>query len=65
MDLRIPIGLMLLVFGAILAGDGLVRGVLVVGLNINLLWGALMALAGAGTLVLARLRPVPPAHPHA
>jgi hypothetical protein len=56
LDLRVPIGLMLLVFGLILAGDGLVRGVLVLGVNVNLAWGAFMAACGAATLLFARLR---------
>lgn len=56
LDLRVPIGLMLALFGGILAADGLVRGVLVLGLNVNLWWGLVMLACGAGTLAWVRRR---------
>lgn len=41
---------MLAVFGLILVADGLVRGVMVLGLNVNFWWGLVMMLCGAATL---------------
>lgn len=56
LDLRIPIGLMLTTFGLILLADGVVRGVLVLGLNVNLWWGLVMVVSGAGTLWWVKIR---------
>ncbi len=56
LDLRLPIGVMLLTFGLILVADGFVRGVLVLGLNVNLWWGLAMAFCGAGMLAWAKRR---------
>ena len=39
-DLRLPIGLLFAVFGAILAIDGLVAHRLVLDINVNLWWGS-------------------------
>jgi hypothetical protein len=56
LDIRLPIGLLFLVIGLILAGAGLtgeprtLAGA-VVGINIDLVWGAVMA--GFGLVMLA------------
>ena len=46
LDLRIPIGLMFLVYGMLLSGFGLFsnRGIyrLSLGINVNLIWGLIM-----------------------
>jgi|SoimicmetaTmtLPA_FD_contig_41_6731274_length_1124_multi_3_in_0_out_0_2 hypothetical protein len=52
-DLRLPIGLLLAVFGAILAIDGLVAHRLVLDINVNLWWGLVMIAFGALMLFLA------------
>lgn len=56
LDLRVPIGALLTLYGGILAIHGLIVGATVLGLNINLYWGALMAVCGGATLLLARRR---------
>jgi hypothetical protein len=56
LDLRYPIGLLLVVYGAILAVQGTVVGAVVLGLNVNLYWGITMLMCGAGTLYFARRR---------
>ena len=52
-DLRLPIGLLFAVFGAILALDGLVAARLVLGINVNLWWGIVLILFGGVMLLLA------------
>ena len=52
LDLRLPIGLLFTILGAILVVDGLVVGVQVLGLNVNLLWGAVMVVFGGVMLYL-------------
>ena len=52
-DLRLPIGLLFAVFGAILALDGIVAGRLVLGINVNLWWGIVLILFGGVMLLLA------------
>jgi hypothetical protein len=54
LDLRLPIGLLFTILGAILVVDGLVVGAQVLGFNVNLLWGAVMVLFGGVTLYLGR-----------
>ena len=54
LDLRLPIGLLFTILGAILVVDGLLVGAQVLGFNVNLLWGAVMVLFGGVTLYLAR-----------
>ncbi len=56
LDLRVPIGIMLALFGLILLAAGLVHGVLVLGINVNLWWGLVMTLCGAGTLAWVKHR---------
>jgi hypothetical protein len=54
LDLRYPIGLLLTLDGVILATQGLMAGATVLGLNVNLYWGAVMIACGLGALYLAR-----------
>lgn len=54
LDLRYPIGLLLVVYGVILAADGALVGTSVLGLNVDLYWGAVMIACGAAALFLAR-----------
>jgi hypothetical protein len=56
LDLRYPIGALLATYGAILVIQGLVTRATVLGLNVNLYWGAVMMACGVGTLLLARRR---------
>jgi hypothetical protein len=52
-DLRFPIGLLFLAFGAILAFDGLAAHRLVLDINVNLWWGVVMIVFGGSMLSLA------------
>jgi hypothetical protein len=52
-DLRVPIGLLFSVCGGILAVDGLVERAYVLGINVNLWWGAVMLLFGVAMLFFA------------
>jgi len=56
LDLRIPIGLMFLVYGMLLSGFGLFsnRGIyrLSLGINVNLIWGLIMLGVGLIMLIL-------------
>jgi hypothetical protein len=52
-DLRLPIGLIFTVFGAILALDGLIAHRLVLEINVNLWWGLVMLVFGAAMLYFA------------
>jgi hypothetical protein len=58
LDIRIPIGLMFSLFGMILLVYGLVSDKAIyalhsLGLNINLIWGAVLILFGGTMLLLA------------
>ena len=53
MDLRRPIGILFLVYGVILLVYGLVRPHPVLDLNVNAIWGAVLAVFGAAMLTLA------------
>ena len=53
LDLRYPIGLLLVTFGAILVLQGVLVGTPVLGLNVDLYWGAFMLACGLGTLIVA------------
>ena len=61
-DIRVPIGALFTALGVILVGYGLVTAGNVEqyarsgGLNINLWWGAVMLVFGAGLLVASRRR---------
>lgn len=57
LDVRIPIGLLFLILGAILCcygalSDPAIYALHSFGLNVNLLWGTVFALFGAGMLLL-------------
>lgn len=59
-DIRLPIGLLFLAIGLLLAGFGLVSGpepyrAHSLGLNINVVWGCAMSLFGLVMLALAAL----------
>jgi hypothetical protein len=53
-DLRFPLGLLLAFYGVILIGNGAIEGTLVLGVNVNLWWGAVLLLFGGAMLYLAR-----------
>jgi hypothetical protein len=58
MDLRQPIGILFLAYGVILAVYGFVRPHPILDLNVNLIWGGVLAAFGAFMLWLAlRVRP--------
>jgi len=61
LDLRYPIGLLLTLYGVILAIQGLTAEAKVLGLNVNLYWGAAMTVCGLTALYVAtvRLKPDP------
>jgi hypothetical protein len=60
-DLRLPIGLLFAVFGAILTADGLIAHRLVLDVNVNLWWGLVMIAFAAIMLWLSsRAKPAPP-----
>lgn len=67
LDIRVPIGSLFVVLGALLAGYGLVGDPAIyqrsLGLDINLWWGAVLLLFGIGMLALAwrAARRAPPA----
>jgi hypothetical protein len=54
LDLRYPIGLLLTLYGVILAIQGAIAEVKVLGINVDLYWGAAMTACGLATLYLAR-----------
>jgi hypothetical protein len=56
LDLRYPIGLLLTLYGVILAIQGLIAGAKVLGLNVNLYWGAAMMVCGLTALYFAKVR---------
>jgi hypothetical protein len=56
LDLRYPIGLLLTTYGVILAVEGAIVQATVLGLNVNLYWGAVMTAYGLVALYLARRR---------
>jgi hypothetical protein len=58
-DLRKPIGILFLAYGALLAVYGVARPQPVLDLNINLIWGVVMAIFGAVMLALAWRKPGP------
>ncbi len=60
-DIRMPIGILFLLLGALLAVFGLTSGSEIyrahsLGLNLNLVWGAAMTVFGAVMLALTRLK---------
>ncbi len=57
LDLRLPMGLMFTIFGALLAGFGIVSGPEIyarsLGINVNLWWGLALLAFGLAMLLLA------------
>ena len=56
LDVRYPIGLLLTLYGVILAIQGLIARATVLGLNVNLYWGAVMTVCGLTVLCFAKVR---------
>jgi len=58
LDIRLPLGLMLVALGAILVGYGILGDAAVyqksMGINVNLWWGAVLVVVGGVMLVLAK-----------
>jgi hypothetical protein len=54
LDVRYPIGLLLTIFGAVLAAQGAIVHTTVLGLNVNLYWGVFMAASGLTALYFAQ-----------
>jgi len=59
LDIRLPMGLLFLILGAILVGYGLMSDPVIysthsLGQNVNLRWGSIFALFGVAMLWLAR-----------
>jgi hypothetical protein len=52
-DLRLPIGLLFSICGAIIAVTGMVQRVAVLGINVNLWWGLVLLAFGLVMLFLA------------
>ncbi len=66
LDIRLPVGLLFLLIGALLIAFGLTSDPALyathsLGLNINLIWGAVMAVFGLAMLALAASARRPPA----
>jgi hypothetical protein len=59
LDLRYPIGLLLALYGVILAIQGLIAEAKVLGLNVDLYWGVVMTVCGVAFLYFAMARPKP------
>jgi hypothetical protein len=55
-DVRLPIGLLFLAIGVLVAGYGAVAAPIREGLNIDLVWGLVMAAFGVVMLAMAWLR---------
>jgi hypothetical protein len=54
LDIRYPIGLLLATYGAVLFAQGVFVRAAVLGVNIDLYWGAFMAVCGVTSLYFAR-----------
>lgn len=59
LDLRYPIGLLLAIYGVILVLQGALVRATVLGLNVDVYWGAVMIVCGLGALYVARSVPRP------
>jgi hypothetical protein len=55
-DLRYAIGLLLGTYGGILVVDGALKHAMVLGVNVELWWGAAMLASGLALLTLAHAR---------
>lgn len=62
-DLRLSIGLLLLLCGIVLMLHGIVVGVLVLGINVNLWWGLVLVVFGSAMAYLGRPGRPPSSHP--
>jgi len=56
LDLRVPLGLLFAVLGAVLAAAGFVFGERVQEINVNLWWGVVLLMFGVGSLFVAGVR---------
>ena len=56
LDLRVPLGLLFTVLGAVLAAAGFVSGERVQEINVNLWWGVVLLMFGVGSLFVAGVR---------
>jgi predicted Kef-type K+ transport protein len=56
LDLRVPLGLLFAVLGAVLAAAGFVSGERVQEINVNLWWGVVLLMFGVGSLFVAGVR---------
>ena len=58
LDVRVPVGLMLVIMGVLLAGYGVASDASIyaksLGININLLWGSVLLATGLVMLALSR-----------
>lgn len=63
LDLRIPIGALFLSYGLLLGVYGFLRPQLVQDINVNLVWGIVLAVFGGVMLALARRAPATPPTP--
>jgi hypothetical protein len=54
LDLRLPLGLLFALLGVVLVVQGLAVGTRVLGLNVNLVWGAAMVAFGGMSVYLGR-----------
>jgi len=54
LDVRYPIGLLLTLFGAVLAAQGAIVRATVLGLNVDLYWGLVMVASGLTSLYFAQ-----------
>lgn len=60
LDLRYVIALLLGTYGAILVVDGAIEHVMVLGVNVDLWWGAAMLASGLALLAFVHARTHPP-----
>ena len=56
LELRVPLGLLFAVLGAVLAAAGFVSGERVQEINVNLWWGVVLLMFGVGSLFVAGVR---------
>jgi len=58
LDVRVPVGLMLVIMGVLLAGYGLAGDASIyaksLGINVNVIWGSVLLATGAVLLALSR-----------
>ena len=54
LDIRYPIGLLLGTYGIVLFAQGAIARATVLGVNVDLYWGAFMTVCGGASLYFAR-----------